>query len=247
MEPQHTDAQVTPSRINRIIVSQAYTGEAVGIEHYARMVAIATRLDEQLGLLEDAWRERHHLMAMKVLADRMGCTPEDGRGDSYWSRVRVAFDECADRDDLLGCYVIQDIILECFALTLYERLAPHVDGAIRDSFIAIAKDERGHLQKGMERVRSAYEADPEGTFQRIEFGNDRVARVLAAWIRPEDCAPVCGVCGKVGGRCAKPELEALKVDMIRIRASFIGTYGSVLREVGLPPATVTRWLARLFV
>lgn len=234
------------ARIHRIIVSQAVTGESVGIEHYAKMIALCPGLPERLALLEDAWRERHHLVAVQDAAREMGLTIEDGRDDPYWSRIRAAFDECAARGDLIACHMVQDVVLECFAVTLYRCLVGRVDPALAGRFERIAADEEQHLRHGLDEARRAFDSDPEGTFARMEFANERVARVLAEWIRPEDCQPVCGVCGKVGGGCAKPDLEALQLDLIRMRADFVSRYGAVLREAGVAPATVTRWVARLF-
>ncbi len=234
------------ARVHRIIVSQAVTGESVGIEHYAKMIALCPGLPERLALLEDAWRERHHLVAVQEAALDMGLIVEDGRDDPYWSRIRAAFDECAARGDLVACRMVQDVVLECFAVTLYRCLVGRVDAALSARFERIADDEEQHLRHGLEEARRAFESDPEGAFARVEFANERVARVLAEWIRPEDCRPVCGVCGKVGGGCAKPDLEALELDLIRMRADFVSRYGAVLREAGVPPGTVTRWVARLF-
>jgi fatty aldehyde decarbonylase len=234
------------ARVHSIILSQAITGESVGIEHYARMIPLAADLDERLRLLEDAWRERQHLESMREVAGELGVRAEEARADPYWSRVKGAFADCAARGDLLGCYVIQDVVLECFAVTLYESLAPCVEPFIAARLERIAADERGHLAEGMRLVRAAYNRDPDGALARIQSANERVARVLGEWIKPQNCAPVCGVCGSAGGGCAKPDLELLQLNMSRVQSTFVARYGAVLREIGVPTGQVTRWLARLF-
>ncbi len=232
-------------RVHRIVLSLAITGEAVGIEHYARMIPLARGTDQQLALLEDAWRERGHLELLRQIALDLGYGTEDGRDDPYWSRITAAFAAEAAAGDLLGCHVVQDLVLESFALTLYGAAAPHLDDAVGRAFRAIAEDEKRHLQNGIALLRQAWAADAEGTFRRIERAHQSVTTVLAAWIRPQDCAPVCGVCAKVGGGCAKPDLERVQLDVVRMRAGFISCYGGALREVGVAPGIVTRWLARL--
>jgi fatty aldehyde decarbonylase len=234
------------ARVHRIILSQAVTGESVGIEHYARMISLTADLDERLGLLEDAWRERGHLESMRQVAKQLGLEVEEARDDPYWSRVKVAFAECASGGDLLGCYVIQDLVLECFAVVLYDALVPCVEPFIAERLSRVANDERSHLAHGVKMVREAHDRNPQTTFKRIEFANERVARVLAEWIKPQNCTPICGVCGKVGGGCAKPDLELLELNMSRMQSMFVSRYGEALREVGVPTGQVTRWLARLF-
>jgi hypothetical protein len=234
------------ARVHSIILSQAITGESVGIEHYARMIALASDLDERLRLLEDAWREGQHLESMREVAGELGVRAEEARDDPYWSRVKAAFAERAARGDLLGCYVIQDVVLECFAVTLYESLVPCVEPFIASRLEQIAADERLHLAEGMRLVRAAYNRDADGALERIQYANERVARVLGEWIKPQNCSPVCGVCGSVGGGCAKPDLELLELNMSRVQSTFVARYGGVLREVGVPTGQVTRWLVRLF-
>jgi fatty aldehyde decarbonylase len=234
------------ARVHRIILSQALTGESVGIEHYARMIPLATDLDERLRLLDDAWRERQHLESMREVASRLGLVIDEARDDPYWSRVKSAFAECASSGDLLACIVIQDLVLECFAVVLYEALVPCVEPFIAERLKQVADDERTHLTQGVKMVRAAYGRNPDTTFRLIEFANERVARVLAEWIKPQNCSPICGVCGQVGGGCAKPDLELLELNMSRMQSMFVSRYGEVLRETGVPTGQVTRWLARLF-
>lgn len=233
------------ARIHRIIASQAVTGEAIGIEHYAAMIALAPNLAERLALLEDAWRERAHLSAVEHVAKRAGWLIEEGRDDPYWSRIRAAFREAAGAGDLLCCRLVQDVVLECFAVSLYELFGPRVEAELSRQFELIVRDESVHLQHGIAHVRRALGDDRVRAEACCEFANERVARVLAEWLAPADCAPVCGVCGKVGGGCAKPALEGLAVELLELRASFVNRYGSALREAGFAPAAVARWLSRL--
>jgi hypothetical protein len=241
---------LTPSHpryaaLHRTILSQAVTGEAVGIEHYARMIPLARSLDERLELLEDACHERHHLLAMREVAAELGLDVEIALDDAYWGRVRGAFGERADAGDIDACYVIQDVVLETYAVTLYRAVLQGVAPILAKRIEVVLADEQEHLGHGVRALREAHAANPEGARVRVEFANERVARVLSEWIRPEECEPLCGVCGGTGGRCAKPDLELIEVYMPKVQAGFVAHYGRVLREAGFSPATVTRWLARL--
>jgi hypothetical protein len=128
---------------------------------------------------------------------------------------------------------------------LYEAIAPGVEPFIADRLATIANDERRHLGRGVDALCSTYEAQPERATAAVEFANERVARVLCEWVQPTDCAPICGVCGVVGGKCAKEDLALIDVQMPNVQADFTSLYGRALRDAGFPAATVTRWIARL--
>ncbi|MEQ1569017.1 MAG: long-chain fatty aldehyde decarbonylase [Myxococcota bacterium] len=230
------------ARVHRIITSQAVTGEHVGIEHYAAMIGLTDDPAERLALVDDAWSERRHVAVMADAAERLGLALAVARDDPYWSRVRAAFRERVDARDLLGCRVIQDVVLESYAVALYEQLVPVVEPWLSERLARIAADERAHLATGVEALRA--EA-PERVDAAVELANERVARVLAEWVRPTDCAPVCAVCGEVGGGCAKDDLKAAGMDVAGLDAAFVEVYGRALRDAGLPPERVARWLARL--
>lgn len=104
-------------------------------------------------------------------------------------------------------------------------------------------DVRPYAGLGFRALRTAYAQDPEGMRERVAFANERVARVLAEWTRPEQCGTPCGVCTDT---CAKHDLqELLEVDFGAVQAAFLDDYGRALREIGLPAADVTRWLSQL--
>ena len=227
------------------LLSHVVSGEAVGMEHYAQMIPIARSLEERLELLEDAWSEKKHLKSVLAVAGELGVTPRQAIHDDYWGQVRAAFRERAVAGDLAGCYVIQDVVLECLAVTFYEALVPGVAPAVAARLQAIASDEREHLAHGTATLREFHAADPKGLAERVEHANERAARTLAEWMRPRDCEPVCGVCSITRGRCFKESLELVDVDLAATRGRFCALYGSTLRAIGFTPASVTRWVARL--
>jgi fatty aldehyde decarbonylase len=229
------------------MISHVISGEAVGVEHYAQMVPLARSLDERLHLLEDAWSEKGHLQSMQAVCRELGIVPDFSIGDDYWGKVRSAFRARAVEGDLAACYVMQDVVIECLAVTFYEALVPGLDPSVGKRLTAIAADEREHLASGTETVRAFFREDPQGLEQAVEYANEHTGRVLAEWMRSSDCQPVCGVCSSTRGSCFKEDLTLLDVDIAATRGRFTSLYGAVLRDVGFAPAKVTRWLARLAV
>jgi fatty aldehyde decarbonylase len=227
------------------IVSHIVTGEAVGMEHYARLVPAARDLRERLELLEEAWTEGRHLASMLDLAERLSLTVAWSSGDAYWGQVRSYFDERLADSDLASCRLVQDVILESFAVALYESVLPTLELSVAERVRVILVDEREHLGHGVAALRARVAEDPEGSAARVERANDVVVRLLARWIREADCAPECGVCRTLVRRCLKRDLRQLGVELSLARARFLSIYGRALREAGFAAAPVTRWLARL--
>jgi len=226
----------------REVISHSVTGEAVGIEHYSRMIPLASSIEERLDLLEDAYREKTHLLGMRAVAEKMGLAPKTDIEGYYWQKVRTAFRERAEAGDLLCCYLMQDIVLETFAVVMYEAVIPGSTPFAAQVVRGIAGEERTHLAHGIRALSNEYAHDPEGMRERVSFANERVAKVLAEWTRPDQCGVSCGVCTTT---CAKHDLPLLEVDVASVQARFLEDYGRALREIGLPAADVTRWLSQL--
>jgi fatty aldehyde decarbonylase len=228
--------------VYRDVIGHSVTGEAIGIEHYSRMIPLTMSIEERLDLLEDAYREKQHLLGMREVADRLGLTAKADLDGYYWRQVRAAFRERADAGDLLACYIMQDIVLELFAVIMYEAVIPGSTPFAAQMVKGIAGEERTHLAHGIKAVKKAYEQDPEAVRERVAYANERVARVLSAWTRPEQCGISCGVCVD---KCAKHDLPLIEIDLASVHARFMDDYGRSLREIGFPPADVTRLLAQL--
>jgi fatty aldehyde decarbonylase len=227
------------------ILSHIVTGEIVGMEHYARMIPLSNDPRERLEILGDAWHEGRHLSSVLEVAKHVGVEVTWAVDDAYWGGVRVFFEERAAVGDLTGCLVIQDLVLESFAVALYGAVLPGLEPEVAECVAAILTDEKEHLAHGAAALRRLVEEDPSSTAARVEPPNESVARLLASWLRPQDCAPACGVCVALQRTCLKPDLELIGVDLVEARAGFLSTYGHALRQAGFSPARVTRWLARL--
>jgi rubrerythrin len=231
---------------HRLILGQAITGELVAIENYARMIPLASSTDDKLALLDEAVHERAHIRILHGLGKVLGLGAIDGAVfDPYWTRVRTAMDEIVARSDLDAARFVQDFVLESYAVTLYRAVAPHVESVFRRKLEAIADDEQAHLVSGIAAFAKLLASDRARAFGILDFGHRRVARVLAEWIAPSECRPLCGVCGALGDRCGKPLLQEIQLDTNRLAADFADVYGGALREAGLSPAEALRYVAEL--
>jgi fatty aldehyde decarbonylase len=235
-----TDTQY--NLVYRDVIGHSVTGEAMGIEHYSQMIPLSESIDERLDLLEDAYREKAHLLGMREVAAKLGLQVKTDLNGHYWKQIRAAFRERVEAKDLLGCYMAQDIVFETFAVILYKAVAPGSPSFAADMVSEIADEESTHLAHGVHMLKALYPQDPAGMRERAEFATERVARVLAEWTKPEECVIQCGVCAE---SCAKLDLHLLEVDMADVQGQFLDRYGASLREIGFPVADVTRWIARV--
>lgn len=231
---------------HRLILGQAIVGEMFAIESYARMIPLARSDAEKLVLLDEALHERAHVRVLHGVGKLLGLEPVEGAGsDPYWARVRSAMEELAVGGHLTTMRFVQDVVLEAYAVTLYRAVLPHVEPIFRRRLEPIADDEQQHLAAGASAFADALAQDRSGAIAVLDVGHARVARVLAEWIAPTACRPICGVCGALGGTCGKPLLEEMQLDTRRLAAEFADVYGGALRDAGLGPAEALRYVADL--
>jgi demethoxyubiquinone hydroxylase (CLK1/Coq7/Cat5 family) len=241
-----TEQQRASSAFDQLVISQAITGELMAVENYARMIPLARTMDEKLFLLDEATHERGHIKSLRNAAKMLGVRDVDGSlDDPYWAKVRVQVVKALESGDLERARFIQDFVLESYAVTLYGAVIPRLGAVLAPRLNAILEDEMQHLNAAVEALRARYRTDPQSCVALVDAVNIPVAGVLATWIAPEDCKPICGVCNKLEGSCGKPELERAGVSTASLAGRFIDVYGSSLRNVGFAPVQVSTWLAEL--
>jgi Long-chain fatty aldehyde decarbonylase len=237
---------MTATAFDQLVISQAITGELIAIENYARMIPYAVTADEKLALLEEAMHERSHIKSLRNVAKMLGLSDVDGTAnDPYWSKVRTQMVSALEGGQLAHARFIQDFILEAYAITLYAAVLPRLCTVFAPKIRVILADEQTHLESAIAWARALYLADPEQVHAIVEATNLRVAAVLASWVAPDDCKPICGACRKLSGSCGKPELARGGVSTGVLAGAFMDTYGKALREVGFPAFAVAQWLAEL--
>ncbi len=237
------DPQLAP--LYRTLLSHIVTGEQVGIDHYEMMAGLARSERERAALLQARDHERAHFQVASALAESWGLRLEATSDDVYWGNVRAAFLGRVQQRDLDACYVYQDVVIESFAFTLYDAVAPGLAEPARQIVRQIAVEERAHLDEGIDYLGRLIRDDAQRAERLIARATADIARVIAVWMAPIDCSPVCAVCGSTRGSCFKVDLLRVGLSLQRTRARFFSTYGDALRAAGLRPAFVARLLVRL--
>ena len=242
--PATTEAR----RVWASILSQSATGELIGMMNFASLVDLYENVDEKIEALDHAAREKAHARSFQRLGEEMGLEVTLNVNAPYWKRIRAAFVKSAGRGDFTACLIIQELMLESFAVSMYSAVATAAreSGAasakLGRAYKAIAVEETEHLEHAIELLSEIYERDPAGLREKVAAVHEDVMSVLAEMVAREDIRGDCLLCGKT---CIKPSLPEVKLDIVRLRGGALNLYLKSLDRVGLPGEETLQWITRL--
>src|SRR5438270_5061967 len=79
----------------------------------------------------------------------------------YWKRLRDAFMRCIAERDFIGCLIVQEIMLESFAVASYARVGRVAPGSLGQTFAAISAQEEEHVDHAMSILRAERALDQQ--------------------------------------------------------------------------------------
>src|SRR5580698_10848068 len=98
------------------ILAQAMTGELLAAMNYTSLSEICDDPEEVAEALEHAEGERGHAAAFAAEGRRIGVDVSNNVDAKHWTRLREAFMHCVTERDFIGCLIVQEIMLESFAV-----------------------------------------------------------------------------------------------------------------------------------
>src|SRR5882724_2526678 len=131
------------------VLAQAVTGELVAAMNYAALAEICDDPQEAGEAREHAAIERSHAAAFMAAGRKIGVDVVSNVDGKHWKRLREAFMRCVAERDTIGCLIIQEIMLESFALASYTRVAKVAPGSLDRVFSVIAAEEQVHANHAM--------------------------------------------------------------------------------------------------
>ena len=131
------------------ILAQAMTGELIAAMNYASLSEICDDPVEVAEALEHAGRERGHAAAFAAAGHEIGVEVSSNVDAKHWKRLRDAFLRCITERDFIGCLIVQEIMLESFAVASYSRVGKVAPGSLGRTFAAIAAEEEEHIDHAM--------------------------------------------------------------------------------------------------
>jgi fatty aldehyde decarbonylase len=240
-------AAVASSTISRALVftdvlSYAITGELIGMANYADMVQLLDDPSEQIDAVQHAATEMRHAETFRKVAHKNGHFPLVNLQAQGWREVRAAFRAYVDAGDLTACLVIQEVMLESFAVSLYHAVAEIADPDLAAVFKAIGDEEEGHVDHAVRELRAVLLQDRDAFENKVEQLNDEVMRYLAHMLAARDDTGPCGLCQ---GHCLKEAVATVGMDRRELRGRALNQYLRTLDDIGVRGERSLAWAARL--
>src|SRR4030088_776261 len=112
----------TRAAIWQDILAQAMTGELLAAMNYTSLSEMCEDPAEIAEALEHAQGEQGHAAAFAAEGRKIGVDVTNNVDAKHWKRLRDAFLRCITERDFIGCLIVQEIMLESFAVASYSVL-----------------------------------------------------------------------------------------------------------------------------
>src|ERR1700720_4644610 len=143
------------------ILAQALTGEVLAAMNYASLSEICDDPAEVADALEHAEGERGHAASFAAEGRKVGVDVTNNVKAMHWKRLRDAFLRCIAERDFIACLIVQEIMLESFAVASYARGGKAAPGSLGTAFPSIAAEEEEHVDHAMSILRAERALDPQ--------------------------------------------------------------------------------------
>jgi len=224
------------------VLAQAITGELIAAMNYQSLAEICVEKEEKEEALEHSANERGHAAAFAAEGRKIGVVPKENVEGQYWKRLRAAFLRCVAERDFVGCLIIQEVMLESFAVASYARIGKVGPGSLGETFAAIAAEEEEHIDHAMAILRADRALDPQKFDDKVHALHLEVMTTLAEMLAREDKNGHCEVCH---GNCMKSSLPDVGLTTSELRGVSLKQYLTTLDMLGLPGELTLEWVTRL--
>jgi fatty aldehyde decarbonylase len=224
------------------VLAQAMTGELLAAMNYTSLSEICEDPAETADALEHAAGERGHAAAFAAEGRRIGVPVPNNVEAKHWKRLRQSFLRCITERDFIGCLIVQEIMLESFAVASYGRVGKVAPGSLGKTFAAIAAEEEEHIDHAMEILRAERALDVQRFDGKVYRLHLEVMTILAEMLA-KDCSH--GHCEVCHGSCVKPSLLDVRLSAAELRGASLHQYLKTLDKLGLPGEVTLVWVTQL--
>jgi len=232
----------SPASIWQDVLAQAVTGELVAVLNYTSLAGICGDPDEAADALEHAESERGHATAFTTEGKKLGIEVPNNVTARYWNRLRNAFLRQIDGRDVMACLIIQEVMLESFAVASYKRAGQVAPGSLGRTFAAIASEEEDHIHHAISILKAARALDVRRFDDKVHELHVEVMGILAQMFAREDGDGHCGLCHAA---CVKQSLPVVGLTSSELRGASLQHYLKTLDLLGLPGEMTLAWTAQL--
>src|SRR6266481_2079576 len=224
------------------VLAQARTGELVAAMNYTSLSEICEEPEEIAEALEHAEGERGHAAAFAAAGRKIGVEVPNNVDAKYWKRLRDAFLRCIAERDFIGCLIVQEIMLESFAVASYARVGKVAPGSLGKTFASIAAEEAEHIDHAMAILRTERALDGQRFDDKVYRLHLDVMTTLAEMLARECKHGHCEVCH---GSCVKPSLSVVSLSAAELRGASLQQYLKTLDTLGIPGEVTLAWVTQL--
>lgn len=224
------------------IFSQAITGELIGMSNFASLTDTIEDAHEKMEAVEHANSERMHAEGFMAYAKKAKLKININFNGEYWGNMRKQFLSYAQKKDFIACLIIQEVMLESFAVSMYTDVGNALGGEAGDLFLKIADEEKEHLEHSSDILRAELKKDTSAFIQKFEKIHFKCMTILAEFSATTDLRGHCGICN---GDCMKGSLHHVGLEIISMRGNAMALYAQALDNIGIPGEKSTVWLAQL--
>ena len=224
------------------VLAQAMTGELVAAMNYTTLAGICDDPAEIADALEHAQSEEGHAAAFAAEGQRIGVPVPSNVEAKHWKRLREAFMRRIAERDFIGCLIVQEIMLESFAVASYARVGKVAPGTLGKTFAAIAAEEEDHIDQALEILKTERALDQQGFDDKMHRLHFEVMTTLAEMLAKDCRTGHCEVCH---GSCVKPALPDVSLSAAELRGASLHQYLKTLDKLGLPGEVTLTWVAQL--
>jgi fatty aldehyde decarbonylase len=224
------------------VLAQAMTGELIAAMNYTSLSDICDDREEAADALEHAAGERGHATRFAAEGRKIGVDVLNNVEAKHWKRLREAFLHCIAERDFIGCLIVQEIMLESFAVASYARVGKVAPGSLGKTFAAIAAEEEEHVDHALAILRAERARDPQCFDDKVYRLHLDVMTTLAKMLAKECKDGHCEVCH---GNCVKPSLFDISLSAAELRGASLQQYLKTLDMLGIPGEVTLTWVAQL--
>jgi fatty aldehyde decarbonylase len=224
------------------ILAQAVTGELMAAMNYASLSEICNDPEEVADALEHAQIERGHAARFAAEGRKIGVEVSKNVDARHWKRLREAFLRCVTERDFVACLIVQEIMLESFAVASYARVGKVAPGSLGTTFASIAAEEEEHVDHAMAILRAERGLDARRFDEKVYRLHLEVMTTFAKMLAKECKDGHCEVCH---ASCVKPSLFDVSLSAAELRGASLQQYLKTLDMLGIPGEVTLTWVAQL--
>src|SRR5713226_398734 len=224
------------------VLAHAMTGELLAAMNYASLTEICADPAEIADALEHAQNERGHAASFAAEGRKIGVDVANNVDAKHWKRLRETFLRCIAQRDFIACLIVQEIMLESFAVASYFRVGKVAPGTLGKTFLRIAAEEEDHVDHAMSILRAERARDAQRFDDKVYRLHLDVMTTLAQMLAKECKDGHCEVCHNT---CVKPSLFDVRLSAAELRGASLQQYLKTLDMLGIPGEVTLTWVAQL--